>query len=72
MADKEKRSRWDIIIYPILTFALLIYLPLFPTVYLLWLGWDKIWLILTIGWALSWYIGLAIWNSVRKDEEKLK
>jgi hypothetical protein len=69
MSDKVKlklAGGWGLITYGIVCFGMLFFIPWFPTVALFLYHIGKIWLVLTIGWAISWYFGMYLWNDERK------
>jgi len=68
----KKKREWGIITAPIVCFVVLALAPWWPTVWLVWMGISNIWLVLTIGWAISWYVGLAFWADDYKKRKENK
>ena len=67
----------DFIMYPLIGFLAFVFLPLWPTVWIVWTGASLIWLVLTLGWGAAWFLGMFVWREEREknrrgDEENAK
>jgi hypothetical protein len=55
----------EMISYPLVGFVIFVFAPFWPTIWLVLSDYHKIWLILTIGWAVMWIAGVFIWKEER-------
>jgi len=66
----KKKNDWFMITYPLIIFGTFVIIPLIPTVQVILYKANPVWLILTIGWAISWYAGFYIWQDERNKGDK--
>ena len=66
----KKKKDFGLITYPLVAFLIFIVVPWGPTLNVLFAKSNLLWLVLTIGWAICWYMGIFVWNDTKNEETK--